>query len=182
MIRPPRPDELRLLPQIENAADQRYARVGLSFIVDMPPATLASLEYARRRNHLWIALSPYGRPIGFALMKLRGNGAWLDQLSVLDRWQGHGAGTALIERVATQAGQLGFETLHLSTYRDVPWNAPFYARRGFSEVPRARWSRVVRQLMQQENDHGHPSWRRIVMQRRRVEVSSALAPRHAGAR
>jgi GNAT superfamily N-acetyltransferase len=170
MIRPPRPDEVSLLPQIENEADRRYARVGLPFIVDMPPATLASLEYARCRDCLWIAVSPYGRPIGFALMKLRHGRAWLDRLSVLDRWQRHGLGTALIERTSTRAGRLGFETLYLSTYRDVPWNAPFYARRGFAEMPQGSWPHAVRQQVQQENSHGHPSWRRIVM-RRRVSTS-----------
>jgi hypothetical protein len=29
MIRRPRPNEIKLLPQIENEADQRYGRVGL---------------------------------------------------------------------------------------------------------------------------------------------------------
>lgn len=65
MIRAPRPDEIRLLPQIENAADRRDGR-------------------------LWVATSPLNRPVGFALMKRRAGTAWLDQLSVLDRWQGRG--------------------------------------------------------------------------------------------
>jgi hypothetical protein len=82
-------------------------------------------------------------------------------------------GTALIERTVAQARHLGFATLHLSTYRDVAWNAPYYARRGFLEVPRGSWSWVVRRLIQQENSHGHPSWFRIVM-RRAVSASSAL--------
>jgi GNAT superfamily N-acetyltransferase len=175
MIRPPRPDELPLLPQIENEADRRYARVGLSFIVDMPPATLVSLEHARRRNRLWVATSPSGRPVGFALMKLRGDAAWLDQLSVLDLWQRLGLGMALIDCTAAQAARLGFGALFLSTYRDVAWNAPYYARRGFSEVPRGSWSWAVRRQIQQENSHGHPSWRRIVM-RRAVLASSTLPP------
>jgi GNAT superfamily N-acetyltransferase len=166
MIRPPRPDELRLLPQIENEADRSYARIGLGFIVDMPTATLASLEHARRRDRVSIAVSPSGRPVGFALMKLHGDTAWLDQLSVLEPWRRHGLGTALIERTAGQAARLGFATLYLSTYRDVPWNAPYYARRGFAEMPAASWPRAVRRQIQQENSHGHPPWRRIVMQRR----------------
>ena len=175
MIRPPRPDELPLLPQIENEADRSYARVGLSFIVDMPPATLASLEQGRRRDRLWIATSSSGRPVGFALMKLHGDTAWLDQLSVLERWRRSGLGTALIERTTAHALRLGFEALYLSTYRDVPWNAPYYARRGFTEVARASWPRAVRQQMQRENSHGHPAWRRIVM-RRAVAASSPSLP------
>src|SRR6266566_4349242 len=88
--------------------------------------------------------SPLGRPIGFALMKLKGGTVWLDQLSVLDRWQRHGLGAALIDRTAQQARTLGFDMLYLSTYRDVPWNARFYARRGFSVVPRGCWPRALR--------------------------------------
>ena len=70
MIRRPRPDEIKLLPQIENEADRRYVRVGLERIVGMPPASIAALELepasrpALDRN---LAARP---PVGFALMKL----------------------------------------------------------------------------------------------------------------
>jgi GNAT superfamily N-acetyltransferase len=165
MIRRPRPNEIKLLPQIENEADRRYGRVGLGRIVDMPPASIAALEFGRRHDRLWIATSPLGRPIGFALTKLKGGTAWLDQLSVLDRWQRHGFGAALIDRTVRQARTLGFDTLYLSTYRDVPWNAPFYARRGFSVVPRGQWPRSLRVQFMLENSHGHPPWRRVIMQR-----------------
>jgi GNAT superfamily N-acetyltransferase len=136
MIRCPRPDEIPLLPQIESAADRRYARAGLRRVVDMPPATIASLVQGLRAGRLWIAVSPLDRPVGFAVMKLRGGTAWLDQLSMLDGWQGTGFGAALIDRTAATAGARGFDMLYLSTYLHVPWNAPFYARRGFVEVPR----------------------------------------------
>ncbi len=91
----------------------------------MPPASLASLEAGRREHRLWVAVSPLNRPVGFALMKFPGGTAWLDQLSVLQRWQGRGYGSALIDRTAAAAHDLGHRALHLSTYRDVPWNAPY---------------------------------------------------------
>jgi GNAT superfamily N-acetyltransferase len=165
MIRRPRPNEIKPLPQIENEADRRYGSVGLGRVVDMPPASIAALEFGLRHDRLWIATSPLGRPTGFALMKLKGGAAWLDQLSVLDRWQRHGLGAALIDSTARQARTLGFDTLYLSTYRDVPWNAPFYARRGFSVVPRGQWPRALRAQFMLENSHGHPPWRRVIMQR-----------------
>jgi GNAT superfamily N-acetyltransferase len=136
MIRHPRPHEIKLLPQIENEADLRYRRVGLGRILVMPPASLTSLEAGRREARLWVAISPLNQPVGFALMKFPSGTAWLDQLSVLNRWQGRGFGTALIDRTATAARNLGHRALHLSTYRDVPWNAPYYTRRGFVEMPR----------------------------------------------
>jgi len=166
MIRAPRPDEIPLLPQIESAADWRYARTGgLRRVVDMPPATIASLVQGLREGRLWVAASPLNRPIGFALMKLRGGTAWLDQLSVLDRWQRRGFGAALIDRTAGAAGARGFDTLYLSTYLRVTWNAPFYARRGFVEVPRGKWPRAFRFQFMMENSHGHPSWQRTIMTR-----------------
>ena len=58
MIRRPHPHEIKLLPQIENEADLRYRRVGLGQVVDMPPASLASLEAGRREGRLWVAVWP----------------------------------------------------------------------------------------------------------------------------
>ena len=55
MIRIAHPDEIGLLPQIENAADERYVRVGLPRILAMPPASIASLEHGRRDGRLWVA-------------------------------------------------------------------------------------------------------------------------------
>ena len=165
MIRHPHPHEIKLLPQIENEADLRYRRVGLGRVVDMPPARLTSLEAGRREGRLWVAVSPLNRPVGFALMKFPGATAWLDQLSVLQRWQGRGFGGALIEQVALAARSLGHRTLHLSTYRDVPWNAPYYTRRGFEEMPRGAWLHVFRMQAMEENRQGHPPWRRTIMQR-----------------
>lgn len=165
MIRPPHPHEIKLLPDIENAADQRYARVGLHRVLTMPPASVASLAHGRREGQLWVAASPQGRAVGFALMKLRAGRAWLDQLSVLDAWQGRGFGTALIDRTAQAARVLGYRSLFLTTYLDVPWNAPFYTRRGFAEVPRGQRDWPIRLQIPMENSHGHPSWRRTVMSR-----------------
>ena len=44
MIRAARRHEIALLPQIENAADERYVRLGLHQVLTMPPASVASLE------------------------------------------------------------------------------------------------------------------------------------------
>ena len=67
---------------------------------------------------------------------------------------------------ARRARELGHDTLYLSTYLDVPWNAPFYGRRGFSSVPRGQWPRAFRLQFMIENSHGHAPWRRTIMQRR----------------
>jgi N-acetylglutamate synthase-like GNAT family acetyltransferase len=78
----------------------------------------------------------------------------------------NGLGAALIDRTAERARKLGHDRLYLSTYLDVPWNAPFYERRGFAAVPRGEWPRAFRLQFMIENSHGHLPWRRTIMQRR----------------
>ena len=169
MIRAPHPHEIRLLPQIENAADRRYVRVGLKLVLDMPAHPVAALERGRRESRLWIAVSPHSRAIGFALMEIRAGTAWIEQLSVLDRWQGRGFGTALIDRCAKAARSRGYDALYLTTYRDVAWNEPYYRRRGFAEVPRGDFSPPLRAVLLTEVRNGHPVWRRALMKRRTHE-------------
>ena len=165
MIRPARRHEIRLLPKVENAADLRFARVGLQLVVDMPGHSIAALEHGRRHGLLWVAISPRGQVVGFALMEVKRGTALIEQLSVLDRWQGHGFGTALLDRCAATACALGHAPLYLTTYRDVAWNKPFYGRRGFTEVPRGALNRTLRGVLLLEVRHGHPVWRRAVMRR-----------------
>jgi len=40
----------------------------------------------------------------------------------------------MIRACGIDAGNAGFSALTLTTFRDVPWNAPFYARLGFVEI------------------------------------------------
>jgi GNAT superfamily N-acetyltransferase len=165
MIRRPRPDEIPLLPQIENAADGRFRHVGLRLVFDMPGHSLEVLRYGWRQGLLWVAASPTNRPVGFALLKITSGVAWIEQLSVLDRWQGRGFGTALIDQAQAAALARGHHTLHLTTYRDVSWNKPFYARRGFAELGRGELTHAMRVVLMTEVQHGHPVWRRAVMKR-----------------
>lgn len=165
MIRRPRPDEIQLLPQIEREADERFRRVRLQLVVDMPGHSVEALRHAWHRGLLWVAPSPTDRPVGFVFMKLTPQVAWLDQLSVLDRWQGRGFGAALIDRAQATARVLGYNALHLTTYRNVPWNRPFYLRRGFVELGRGELTRAMRVVLMTEVQHGHPVWQRAVMAR-----------------
>jgi GNAT superfamily N-acetyltransferase len=43
-------------------------------------------------------------------------------------------GAALLDAVAERARAAGLDGLSLSTFREAPWNAPYYRRLGFVEV------------------------------------------------
>jgi ribosomal protein S18 acetylase RimI-like enzyme len=73
-------------------------------------------------------------PVGFVHVLLVDGHAHLEQLSVLPEHQRRGIGAALTRAAIDEARAQGFDRLSLCTYRDVPWNGPFYRAVGFTEV------------------------------------------------
>jgi GNAT superfamily N-acetyltransferase len=165
LIRSARRSELPALQDIENVADEIFRRVAMPWVLPMTPADIGLLERARRAGRLWVAADRANRPIGFALLRKLDGLAWLHQLSVLPRYGGRGIGGALLETACAKAQQERHDSVFLSTYLGVPWNGPFYARRGFSVVPLAQYTAAMRLERAHERQLGHPIWRRCLMRR-----------------
>ncbi len=96
-------------------------------------------EEAMINDHVLVARRPDGFPIGFALTSLRGDGLYLDQISVHPDHGQQGIGTALMVHVLEDAEARQLPYVTLSTFRNVPWNAPFYASMGFREIHRNKF-------------------------------------------
>jgi GNAT superfamily N-acetyltransferase len=73
-------------------------------------------------------------PVGLCRIDKVGEGAHLEQLSVHPDHGGRGIGRALLRAGIAWAREHGYGELTLATYRDVPWNGPFYASEGFVEI------------------------------------------------
>jgi len=67
--------------------------------------------------------------------------------------------------VCDWAASNGHASVTLSTFRDVPWNQPFYARLGFEIVPPAQFSPALRAIVEDETRRGLDPRRRVVMRR-----------------
>jgi GNAT superfamily N-acetyltransferase len=126
MIRPARPDELVLLPAIEAAADTMFEALGVGPL----PGPGAVEDFAAALVVL-VAGEP---PVGLCRIDEVGGGAHLEQLSVRPDHGRRGLGRALLRAACTWAASQGYGELTLATYRDVPWNGPFYASEGFVET------------------------------------------------
>jgi len=74
------------------------------------------------------------RVVGFAHVVDVDEQARLEQLSVHPTHGRRGIGTALVRAALVEADWLGYRLMTLCTYRDVPWNGPFYSRLGFEEL------------------------------------------------
>lgn len=77
-----------------------------------------------------------GRAAGFIMGDMHGADAYLHELDVDTAYQQKGAGAALVKAFIAAAKRQSAGAVYLSTFRAPPWNAPFYARLGFSEVAR----------------------------------------------
>jgi GNAT superfamily N-acetyltransferase len=116
-------EEFPALRRIEHDADEMFASVGIGPFNEEP-----------EDDHLDIAevVLVYGTPaVGFACVEVIDGLAHLWQLSVLPEHARRGIGSALLQAVCDWAADNGYAAVTLTTFRDVAWNGPFYARHGF---------------------------------------------------
>jgi GNAT superfamily N-acetyltransferase len=136
-----------------------YGMAGLGAVADLPPTSTDRL----RRGACFVACTLAQRPLGFALAGRLDNDALLECLAILPEFSGGGLGRALIETVSEWARQAGSHGVMVSTYRDIPWDAPFYARLGFVEIPHRFWSGAMHRLHREATALGHDPTRRLWM-------------------
>lgn len=133
-IRPARPSDLRHLAAVE---DSGVPLLAAAFGDDIAPALLSpapsGVDRALLPGFLLVAVTGT-RVVGFAhVLDVEGH-AHLEQLSVLPEHGRRGIGSALVGAALAEARGEGYDAMSLCTYRDLPWNGPFYARLGFVEV------------------------------------------------
>lgn len=127
-IRTARPDELALLPAVERASGEPFRDFGMPGIADDDPMPLEVL----RRLHVWVAGDPH--PVGWVAVEVVDGAAHVEQISVHPDHARRGIGAALLDHVERWAATRDLEGLTLTTFRDIPWNGPYYRRLGFAEV------------------------------------------------
>lgn len=151
-FRPTTAHDVANLPAIERAAGQRFrAWPELAWLAD---GDVISVEQHRdyvEKGLSWLALAA-DRPVGFLLAEAHPLSLFIVELSVDLDWQGKGIGRQLIACAAEHARKKGLTSLTLTTFRDVPWNAPFYTRLGFERV--TALTPELRQKREEEAAHG----------------------------
>jgi GNAT superfamily N-acetyltransferase len=162
-VRAPLRDELATMQAIGVAAGQRFAEVGLDEIADDPPLDLAALERWRAAGRAWVSTDRDGHPVGFAVVDLVDGIAHLEELSVLPEENGRGHGTALLRAVEGWARRKGHRAVTLTTFRDVPFNRPFYEKRGYRVLAEDEWTPGLAERRAEEADVGLDPALRVVM-------------------
>ncbi len=165
-IRGARADELPQLAEIERLAGVRFETIPA--LADIPEVLTpaGALAAALGRGQVWVAAAAGDdTPVGFAYGDLLDDAVQLEELDVLPEWGRRGIGRALVEAVVADARARGLAAVTLTTFRDVPWNAPFYARLGFRVVADAALSPGLAALLEHEERRGLPRRLRVAMRR-----------------
>ena len=161
-VRPTCDSDVAALPAIERAAGQRFREIpALAWLADGAGISVEEHRDYVRRGLSWLALAD-DRPVGFILAEKHTSSLFIVELSVHLDWQGNGIGRKLIACVADRARTLGLASLTLTTFRDVPWNAPFYARLGFKTL--TALTPELHQKREEEAAHGLAYDTRCAMQ------------------
>ncbi|HMG49604.1 MAG TPA: GNAT family N-acetyltransferase [Inquilinus sp.] len=134
-IRPGRPDEVDAVRAIEVAAASLFRGVGLPQIAASAPSEMAEVLLRARTGRLLVTVDAADRPVAFALFSEIDGTLHIEELDVDPGHGRRGLGAALIARIDAIARDRGLPALTLSTFRDVPWNAPYYAKLGFVPIP-----------------------------------------------
>lgn len=165
MIRLARPDDLPLLPAIEDAAGMRFVGTSAALDATLPNVPATAFAVAQRRRSLWVAVDADDVPIGFLLAEPHPPWLHIQELDVHPDHKGQGLGRALIAAAAQASGGLACHGLSLTTYRDIAWNAPWYRRLGFVEVAAAARPAWLTAKLAHEAEHGIDPASRCAMTR-----------------
>ncbi|MFD6431488.1 GNAT family N-acetyltransferase [Streptomyces venezuelae] len=181
-IRPVTAAELPALQDIERAAGEPFRALGMASIADDEPPTIEELDGYRRSGHAWVAVEDAeDSPVAYLIAEpLRDTPALhIEQVTVHPRAARRGVGRALIEYAAERAREEGATALTLTTFTDVPWNAPYYARIGFRPLADAELTPALRDIRAHEAELGLDRWPRLCMRRDLTRAGADVTPRTA---
>ncbi|HVF33565.1 MAG TPA: GNAT family N-acetyltransferase [Acidimicrobiales bacterium] len=157
---------------VQRAAGERFRAIPDSRIAacaDHDPMTERELAGLASSGRAWV-VSEDDAVIGFLAVGVLDGCAHVEEVSVHPAHGRRGHATALLRQTTTWAVEQGLAAVTLTTFRDVPWNQPFYERRGFRVLADDERSAALERLLDEEDSaYGLARELRVVM---RLDVAS----------
>ena len=162
LIRNASPEDIKFLPDIEKEAARLFIKYGLEAGVFNDVSSISDLQAAQKNELLWIAEFKK-KIIGFAFAEKISSGLVLLEIDVLPVFNQQGIGTALVRKVLANAQKKGFNRVFLTTFKEIPWNYPFYKKLGFKVVNSDKYEEDIIRIVDRENSAGLDKEKRVVM-------------------
>jgi ribosomal protein S18 acetylase RimI-like enzyme len=164
LVRRARPCDATALPAIERSAAELFRLdPPLAWLADAEVADAAFHVQAIRQARVWVAEACQGQLAGFLRAVPVDNQLHIEELSVSQHFQGQGIGRKLLSAAIAQAGEQQLCAVTLTTFRDLPWNAPFYQRMGFTLLNADEAAAHLIDALHHDSAHGLPAERRCAM-------------------
>jgi N-acetylglutamate synthase-like GNAT family acetyltransferase len=175
-VRTARLDDIEAMQAIECAAGRLFADIGMDDVAAHPPLETTVLARYIRAGQAWIAEAE-GEPRGYAIADILDGWGHLEQVSVHPTYGRQGLGRMLIQTVIVWATGKGLPVLTLLTFRDVPWNGPYYEAFGFHPLPDEELPPQLMALRHHESELGLDRAARVAMYLKLPAQANAPAAR-----
>lgn len=154
-VRPTREPDIDRLEAVERSAGTLFrALPDLAWIADDRTAGPEAHARAVAQGLSWVAVDEADQPVGFLIAAETDADLHILELSVAAEHQGRGAGRALMAAARQEAEVRAKQALALTTFSTVPWNAPFYARLGYTALTFAETPAYLCETLAAEAAHG----------------------------
>jgi GNAT superfamily N-acetyltransferase len=173
-IEPAAAGDLAKLAQVERAANRLFLERGVTGVTADDVTPLSEFAEAWQAGLLWVARREDGEPIGFALLCLVDGQPHVEEIDVDPAHGRRGIGRALLETALAWARAAGHRTVTLTTFREIPWNAPFYERAGFQVLAPHELGPGLAAVVRDETARGLDPRQRVAMRR---ELATEPEPR-----
>lgn len=137
-------------------------------VADDEPPTIEDLTAFQQAGMAWVFADEQDRPVAYLLVDAVDGYAHIEQVSVHPSHARRGLGRQLLDAAERWADQHGLAGLTLTTYSEVPWNAPYYERLGFRVLTEEEMTEGLRSVREHEAARGLDAWPRVTMLRPRT--------------
>jgi ribosomal protein S18 acetylase RimI-like enzyme len=158
-IRPARPADCAAMQAADLAATEMFRPTGLvdlDIVIGDADDNTELYVSSMAEGWAWVAVeTKQDSAVGYVHAKVEEGEVYIEQLSVDPAHGRRGLGRALVEAVCAAAYERGFHTVVLSTFRELPWNGPFYRGMGFEEIGETAllpWMTAVREREKETMD------------------------------
>ncbi|MEB3337450.1 MAG: GNAT family N-acetyltransferase [Leptolyngbyaceae bacterium] len=162
-IRSARMEELILLSDIEKSAAGLFLNTPYSFLVNAAPLPLEFVQQRFQAGQVWVAVDRQDAVVGYAITHEVDGTLYLQEIDVDPKHGQKGIGSALVDTVCAWAKLHGYCVVSLSTFRDIPWNAPFYSKLGFRTLDESELTPGFQHIRLKELEAGLPISERVIM-------------------
>ena len=127
-----------------------------------PPFSVDELSTYVAAGRAWVATEG-DVVVGFVIADILDDAPHIEELDVAVGAGRRGHGTRLLNAVIDWADQRGESAVTLTTFRDVPWNRPWYERHGFHVLADDEITPELSARRTKEDEEGLPAELRVAM-------------------